>query len=175
MKNILVARKGKKDPATGLYAIHLHAFARISLGQGKSGYKHIGQVVARSGLANRQTFRTWANQKPGIYEPCPEGHYTLGPIDWKGAPNDYSALWPVINSPIWIPTSCTDLAGRNRAIGIHLDAGTPGTAGCLGLLLPELKKLVNLYNGYGAFTDLYCDWGLGSVQLPAGLAFPGAK
>lgn len=179
--SLIIATKGGLNN-DGLTTIYLHMFAKIRTASG-FGFKYVGTTTGRSGLPGRQNFRTWAQQKPGVYEPCPEGAYKLGShdaagkwlpgvIDWKGAKGDYTSVHPVINSPVWIATSCTDLQGRYRAIGIHLDAGVPGTAGCIGLLMPQLKALVHIWNGYGPFTDLIVDWGKKTVKYPAGVTIP---
>ena len=126
------------------------------------GPKHVGSLEVRSGLAHRQNFRTRANEKPGLYEPVPEDIYDLGPLEFAGGHGNYTKLWPTIKSPIWV-----EIIGWPRWIGFHFDAGQPGTAGCVGFItMQDLKTFVNWWNGYGGFSKLYVDWGLGTVQLP---------
>ena len=124
---------------------------------------HIGSLNVRSGLPHRQTFRTRANEVTGNYEPVPEGVYDLGALEWAGGQGNYQKLWPNILSPIWIT-----IIGYPRYIGFHLDAGVEGTAGCVGFkTMQDLKTFVNWINGYGHFSQMYIDWGLGSVKLPS--------
>ena len=127
------------------------------------GPKHVGSLEVRSGLAHRQNFRTRANEKPGLYEPVPEDIYDLGPLEFAGGHGNYTKLWPTIKSPIWV-----EIIGWPRWIGFHFDAGQPGTAGCVGFItMQDLKTFVNWINGYGHFSQMYIDWGLGSVKLPS--------
>ena len=127
------------------------------------GPNHLGHLYVTSGLAGRQNFRTRANEVAGQYEPVPEDVYTLGDLEWAGGKGNYSKLYPRIDSPIWVT-----IIGWPRYIGFHLDAGIPGTAGCVGFkTMTDLKTFVNWWNGYGAFKQLFVDWGLGSVELPS--------
>lgn len=156
MSSIVVATKGGFD-SDGLAIIYLHLFA-----DSHQGPLYKGTVKARSGLRGCQTFRKRADQVPGHYEPCPEGVYPLGEVEWHDTPGDYDSLWPAVSSPVWIEID------SQRATGIHLDhqPGTPGTSGCIGLLLDQLKALMNFINGYGSPKTLYTNWGLGSVHPP---------
>lgn len=159
-KNVLVATKGKLLP-NGLYEIWLDAY---------QGTNHIGRMLVRSGLRGAQNFREWPKQKTGIYEPCPEGRYKLSDLMWAGGKGNYKALWPLINSPIWVELDVKDFEGRSRAIGLHFDAGTPGSAGCI--VFPDeatMKRFVDWWNGYGGFEEIYVDWGKGYSPAPANL------
>jgi hypothetical protein len=151
MVNSLVVTKSHAL-ANGLTELHIHGF------QGKTRIN--GLIRARSGLPGKQNFRTLPNQVVGRYEPCPEGLFVLGPLQWAGKKGDYKTLWPAINSPFWV-----QIDGK-RATGFHRDAGVPGTAGCIGLLPDEEKKFIDWWNGYGPFQVLYTNWGLGYVKIP---------
>jgi len=124
---------------------------------------YLGSLSVRSGFgANAKNFRTRANERRGQLEPVPEGVYTLGVLEWKGGPGNYAAKYPLIDSPIWVT-----IIGHPRYIGLHLDSGAEGTAGCVGFkTMADLKTFVNWVNGYGYFSRMYVDWGLGSVKLP---------
>lgn len=139
----------------------------LTRGQGKiwldawQNKNHVGRLQVTTGIAGRQNFRTKPSEVRGQLEPVPEAEYNLGPLLWAGGQGNYQALWPNILSPIWVEID------RARAIGFHLDAGMPGTAGCVGFLtMQDLKTFVNWWNGYGPFVKLFVDWGLGYVKLP---------
>lgn len=129
--------------------------------KGFSDGKYIGALPARTGLPGNQNFRTKAQERRGQYEPVPEAVYPLGPLYFAGGKGNYSTMYPAVQSPIWVDIY------PERAIGFHLDAGIPGTAGCVGFLnMQDLKTFVSWFDLYGRFTTLYVDWGLGSVKLP---------
>ena len=141
-----------KDTSNKLW---LHAY---------QGQNYLGKLQVTSGLQHQQqahNFRTRPNEVAGRGEPIPEGEYPLGPLLFAGEKNSYDKVFAMIQSPIWVEIN------RLRAIGFHLDAGVLGTLGCVGFLsLDDLKKFVNWWNGYGAFSRLYVDWGLKHVKLP---------
>ena len=158
--NVMIATKGPQR-ANGLYDIHLDAW------QNKN---YLGRIVVNSGAPGHQHFRTVPGQVVGNLEPCPEGEFDLGPLDWAGGKGNYVAEFREIKSPIWV------VIMRSRAIGFHLDGNrstAPGSAGCLVFKTSgDMKKFVNWWNGYDQFSKLYVDWGLGYVKKPAGLAVP---
>ena len=147
MNYFTLTREGSK--------LHLDAY---------QGANHIGRMRVRSGLPHKQqdhNFRTVPNERRGEYEPCPEGEFDLGSLEWHGGEGNYDSLWPDIWSPIWV------VIYRARAIGFHLDAGHPGTAGCVGFLdMDDLRTFVAWWKNYGPFEKLYVDWGHGYVQMP---------
>lgn len=154
MPNSFVVTKGPLQ-ANGLYDLALDAF------QNKN---YLGRIWVNSGAPGHQTFRTVPQQVAGNLEPCPEGEYDLGPLDWAGGKGNYDARFREINSPIWV------VIMRSRAIGFHLDGNrltAPGSAGCLVFkTMDDLKKFVNWWNGYGDFTKCYVDYGLGHCKTP---------
>lgn len=126
--------------------------------------KHIGRLRVRTGLPHKQNphnFRTVPNERRGEYEPCPEGEFDLGPLEWHAGHENYNSLWPDIWSPMWV------VIYRARAIGFHLDAGGPGTAGCVGFLdMSDLKTFVQWWKDNNGFEKLFVNWGLGYVKMP---------
>ena len=155
MPNIMIATKGPRQ-ANGLYDINLDAWQNSN---------YLGRIIVQSGSPYNQTFTTVPTATAGTLQPCPEGEFDLGPIDWAGGKGNYTAQFREIGSPIW----CVIM--RSRAIGFHLDGNrltAPGSAGCLVFkTMEDLKKFVEWFNGYGQFTKLYVDWGKGYVKIPA--------
>lgn len=145
--NRMLAVAGKKQ-ANGLYDIHVHAWQNSN---------YLGCIVMNSGSPYNQVFTTVPTATPGTSQPCPEGEFDLGPLDWAGKKvGDYKTMWREIDSPIWVTIM------RSRAIGFHLDGNrdrAPGSAGCLVFKdMNDLKKFVQWYN-YGPFQKLYVYWG----------------
>lgn len=158
-RNIMIATRASLAPAQfGLVDIHLDAWQNLN---------YLGRITVNSGAPGAQVFRTLVNERKGQLEPCPEGVFNLGPLEWAGGKGNYDAQFPQIQSPIWV------MIDPRRAIGFHLDGNrrtAPGSAGCLVFkTVDDMKKFVNWYNGYGAFQQLICNWGLGSVKEPAHL------
>lgn len=167
---VLVARKASNNPGQfGLVDIVLTAY---QLGETTN---KIGSIVVNTGAPGHQVFRTIRNERKGQLEPCPEGVFHLGPLEWAEKPKmvdgklryNYDAQFASIQSPIWM------MIDPRRAIGFHLDGNrrfAPGSAGCLVFKTDaDMKKFVNWYNGFGPFQTLYCDWGLGSIKVPDNL------
>lgn len=159
---IFVARRMSHTPGQfGLVDISLDAY---QLGD---TVNRIGRIIVNSGAPGAQTFRTLRNERKGQLEPCPEGVFNLGPLEWAGNRGDYRAQFPQIQSPIWV------MIDPRRAIGFHMDGNrrtAPGSAGCLVYKTEaDMKKFVDWWNGFGPFRQLYCDWGLGSIKVPHGL------
>lgn len=152
--NVLIATKGPLQ-ANGLHDIYLNAY---------QGNNHLGTITVNSGAPGHQVFRARPQERTGLLEPCPEGEYDLGSLEWAGGKGNYAAMFKEIDSPIWVTIY------RRRAIGFHLDGNrlrAPGSAGCLVFKsMDDLKKFVNWWNGYGAFTKCFVDWGLGYVHPP---------
>ena len=152
--NRMVATKGPMQ-ANGLYDIYLDAW---------QNQNYLGRIVVNSGAPGHQKFRTVPGEVAGNLEPCPEGEFDLGGLDWAGGKGNYTAMFQEIRSPIWVTIY------RRRAIGFHLDGNrltAPGSAGCLVFkTMEDLKKFVDWWNGYGPFAKLYVNWGLGYVKVP---------
>jgi len=160
MVNSFVVKKGRMAP-NGLLDLELHAF------QGKN---YLGFMIVNSGAPGHQRLSTVPTQHVGQLEPCPEGEFDLGPLEWAGQKGDYTRLFREIKSPIW------QVIMRSRAIGFHADgnrATAPGSAGCLVFrTLDDLKRFVSWQIGYGPFTKCYVDYGLGYVKVPPDLKIP---
>ena len=155
--NRMIATKGPKQ-ANGLYDIYLDAWQNSN---------YLGRLIVNSGAPGHQSFRTVPGQVAGNLEPCPEGEFDLGSLDWAaGRKGNYTTMFREIASPIWV------VIMRSRAIGFHLDGNrlnSPGSAGCLVFKnMNDLKKFVSWYD-FGHFTKLYVDWGLGYVKIPQDL------
>jgi hypothetical protein len=153
----MTATKGKLQ-SNGLYDINLDSWQNSN---------YLGRIIVNSGAPGHQNFRTVPGEIAGNLEPCPEGEFDLGSLDWAGGKGNYDQRFQEINSPIWVTIY------RRRVIGFHLDGNrltAPGSAGCLVFkTMDDLKKFVNWWNGYGPFSKLYVDWGLGYVKKPAEL------
>lgn len=158
--NSLVVSKGSMSPE-GLYDLAMDAYAAHS-----TGYKYLGRLIINSGAPGHQNLRAWPGQ-PQKLEPCPEGEYDLGPLEWAGGVGNYDVKYPSIESPIW------QVVVPSRAIGIHLDGNrnySPGTAGCWGIKnMADVKTFCNWVRGYGDFKKGYVNYGLNHVKVPAEL------
>jgi hypothetical protein len=158
MTNTILITSSKKKNSEGLIDLYLDAFQNEN---------YLGRLIVNSGTPGKQNFRTVPDEKQGILEPCPEGEYDLGSLDWAGKDGDYHTLFREIKSPIWVTIY------RKRAIGFHLDGNrstAPGSAGCIVFKhLDDLKAFVNCWKGYGGFTKCYTDWSLGYVKVPVKL------
>jgi hypothetical protein len=154
MNSFLITNSGKTN-SQGLLELNLDAF---------QGENYLGRLIVNSGAPGHQRLSTIPTEKAGNLEPCPEGEYDLGSLDWAGKPGDYGTFFREIKSPIWITIY------RGRAIGFHLDgnrAYAPGSAGCMVFKsMDDLKTFVNCWNGYGPFTKAFVDWSLGYVKVP---------
>lgn len=128
------------------------------------GGREVASVPCYSGAPGCQNFRTLANERRGVLEPCPEGVYRdIGPMEWAGKRGDYKAAWSAALGPV-----VAQIYGE-RAIMLHLDANrsyAPGSAGCLcPLTLAGLHVVVGWWES-GVPDWLECDWGLGTVTRP---------
>lgn len=134
------------------------------------GYKIIKSWPMVSGAPGRQNFRLPKDSVMGSLEPLPQGKYTLGPIEWKGKPNDWNTKWETAGiGALWISLTPTFQTSRS-AFGVHLDdnsASSPGTAGCLSnkdkAVLEDLVKHIEQYKP----KSLTCDWGIDSTKPTA--------
>lgn len=128
------------------------------------GGKEVDHVTAYSGAPGAQNFRTLANERRGVLEPCPEGVYRdIGGLEWAGGVGNYQASWSSSLGPV-----VAQIYGE-RAIMLHLDANrsyAPGSAGCLCPIdLVGLKKVVAWWTE-GKPEWVECDWGLGTIAKP---------
>jgi len=101
-----------------------------------------------SGQGYAQQFRKPSDPRsvPGNMEPIPQGKYTIGKVEWKGAPGDWSKTWGPGLGACWIALSATFSDDRG-AFGIHKDEGAPGSAGCVVFSQAELTKLLPFLEG----------------------------
>jgi N-acetylmuramoyl-L-alanine amidase len=91
-------------------------------------------------------------------EPLPQGAYSIGAIEFK-SPNSYEAVWNEGLGPVWIAITPKFKTGRS-ALGLHVDGGAIGTAGCLAVqTMADLRVLVWWMEKYKP-AELVCDWGV---------------
>ena len=124
-----------------------------------------------SGQPGAQVFRQGWESKAGSMEPLPEGYYTVGPVEFKGAKGDYKTSWGPGLGPVWLDILPKMKTSRS-ALGFHLDENmstAPGTAGCVAFQDTEsLKRFVMWFNKPNlAPKELTVNWGLGSVETKA--------
>lgn len=157
MTNSLVLTKGPLKP-NGLYDLYLDAW---------QGTKYIGRMLVESGAPGRQNFRTVPTERREQLEPCPEGEFDLGPLEWAAGSENYTRNWENIDSPLWVTIY------RGRAIGFHLDGNrryAPGSAGCVVFkTMADLQLFVSWWKAAGGFQKMYVDYGLGYVRVPAAI------
>lgn len=130
-----------------------------------------GQTLATlpviSGAPGHQFFRI--PEDPASYagnlEPLPQGHYTIGDIQWAGGKNNYTAVHAHSSNglgPIFVPLIKNFVDDRD-AFGFHMDWNrdhAPGSAGCVCPgTLEDLQTLVKLLRRYDP-RDLFVDWGI---------------
>jgi hypothetical protein len=169
-------RKGEVE-ANGLEVLELDLL--------KPTGETIASISAHSGHGSVQNFRVWRESESGSYEPVPQGEWVIDPLyannglTFAGAYGDYETTFFTTDNgessaalgPVFAPVYYRDfnsslgdhVSGNPRAmIGIHLDAGNPGTAGCIGLrTVEELKTFVSwLEKPESAPRRLLIDWGL---------------
>lgn len=122
-----------------------------------------GPIPVVSGAPGRQNFRTRAEEVRGHAEPCPEGEYRLGPLEWAGGPDNYSTIYSPALGPIWVDMN-------HSAIGLHLDANvtySPGSAGCVVFRgLTDLRRFVSWMRMKYTPTRIIVDHGFGTVMNP---------
>jgi hypothetical protein len=88
MNTILITNSGKIS-SLGLYELNLDAF---------QGENYLGRLIVNSGVAGRQKLRTVPTEKAMNLEPCPEGEFDLGPLDWAGEDGDYKTFFKEIQN-----------------------------------------------------------------------------
>ncbi len=132
-------------------------------------------LKVRSGLPRNQKFRLKPESLPGSDEPLPQCDYVLKNAMWSGHTGDFAA--PPFDGgtgPVLIHLEPV-VAGLTRRDGfeIHIDwnrypfspgaangRGSPGTAGCVGLLsVADYKVLLSWIDAHNP-TRLVVDWGL---------------
>jgi GH24 family phage-related lysozyme (muramidase) len=98
----------------------------------------------RSGQPWAQVFEKGGpSNRAGSMMPLPSGTYSLGAIEFAGNRDDYSASWGPGLGPVWVALE-PDFSTSRSAIGLHLDAGAYGTAGCVGTRsVSDLKAIVD--------------------------------
>lgn len=128
-------------------------------------FKLIEVATARSGLAMHQHFRKGADSVAGSYEPLPEGYWSVGIVEWAGGRGNYEARFDSGVGPVWVGLE-PKMKTERGSIGIHLDLGTPGTAGCVGIPdLSDMKRVVAWFDDSSlAPQALTVNWGLGTVE-----------
>lgn len=99
--------------------------------------------ICRSGQPWAQVFQPGgATSVPGSMMPLPGGDYSIGPIEFAGGKDNYSASFGEGLGPCWVGLE-PRFKTRRSAFGAHLDSGAYGTAGCLGFRnVDELKSFV---------------------------------
>jgi lysozyme len=145
----------------------------LRLGYWRGGVEIDGLDVV-SGAPGRQFFRLATFSKAGSFEPLPEGLWRIADAAWAtGQPDDYSGSWGAGLGPVSIPLAFVGPGRTERsAIEIHIDsnarAGSPGTAGCIGISgVDDYRKLMTWLRATDP-RDLYVDWNLGSCPRPTG-------
>jgi hypothetical protein len=94
-------------------------------------------------------------------EPLPQGAYSIGAVEFK-APNSYEEVWNEGLGPVWIAITPKFKTSR-AALGLHVDGGAIGTAGCLAVqTIADLRVLVWWMEKYKP-AELVCDWGVASA------------
>lgn len=162
----------------------LHILRLELLGPGR---RVLGAVTASSGSWRAQNFRVWTKSVTGSAEPVPEGEWLIDPLyahnglTFAAEFGDYDTTFFETDDgntaaslgPVYMPVyyrfrerdRSQHVNGRPRSeIGIHLDAGTPGTAGCIGIRSKaELQTLVGWFDDAAtAPRRVFVDWGLGT-------------
>lgn len=185
--------KTEQRDENGLYILNLELVA--------PGGKVLDKVLGSSGAPKKQQFRLWKDSVSNTGEPTPEGEWVLDPgyshnglefanvwkdfesrfkVDNKG--NVMEALGPVFG-PIYYRYLKRDLSTHvnglyRNEVGIHLDAGAPGTSGCVGIRsLPEIKRVVDWFEDANkAPRRLFVDWNLGTkFDYPAAVLGTGPE
>jgi lysozyme len=141
------------------------------LGYWRGGVE-IDHLEVVSGAPGRQAFRLASASRAGSLEPLPEGLWRVGDAAWAtGVRDDYSGSWGPGLGPVSIPLAFVGPGRTERGnIEVHIDsnarAGSPGTAGCIGLSGEgDYRRLMTWLRATDP-RDLYVDWKLGSCPKP---------
>jgi lysozyme len=174
------SQAGKQpDPPAARSWLRLTATSRINanglqvlwLGYWRNGVE-IDHLEVVSGAPGRQSFRLASASRAGSLEPLPEGRWGIADAEWAtGRPDDYSGNWGPGLGPVSIPLAFVGPGRTDRAaIEIHIDsnarAGSPGTAGCIGLSGEGDYRTLMTWLRATDPRDLYVDWKLGSCPKP---------
>ncbi|MEH2371013.1 glycoside hydrolase family protein [Nostoc sp.] len=125
-----------------------------------------------SGTPGQQIFNTGSNSVPKSLQPLPEGKWRIEDIKWAKEKDKYlgefstPGVGPVSTPLTYVGPSST----RRSEIEIHIDsnrrAGSPGTAGCVGLYtIADYQRFVSWLRETDP-RDFYVDWGLGTSPKP---------
>lgn len=120
-----------------------------------------GTIRGASGIPSAQIFKIGSSSMSGSFEPMPEGRWSIGPLEFAGGKDNYEVFWASNLGPLWAGMT-PDFDTRRAAIGLHLEAGAIGTAGCAGIIgMSELRKFVQLMRAHDP-AKAYVNWGLGT-------------
>jgi lysozyme len=96
---------------------------------------------------------------PGNLEPIPQGKYRIGSIEFANGKDNYEGSWGLGLGPVWVGLDA-EFSDDRGSFGIHLDAGAPGTAGCVGVRdISDLRRLVAALRKHNP-SVLEVDWNL---------------
>ena len=135
--------------------------------------KHYHTMPAYSGIVTTQAswcFQQAKDSPPEVCMPIPEGLYHLPgapgdpdvTLEWaQGRVDDYTTSWGRGLGPLWVQLQYQGDTARDH-LGMHLDGGGPGSAGCVVFRDTDaLKRFVKAMREVDP-CKLYVDWGLGS-------------
>ena len=162
MATTLVLEK-KNLSSNGLWDLSLKRYS-------STGYL-LDEITVNSGQPWNQVFQRAGAGLPGNYAPIEEGEWTLGSLEWAGAPGNLNASWGPGLGPTWVSIERGPNNQSRRAdFGIHLDANrstSPGSAGCVvAKNLEDLQHIIRWFEDtqYGAPNRLIVNWKLGTVN-----------
>ncbi|MBE8990385.1 glycoside hydrolase family protein [Nostoc sp. LEGE 12450] len=167
-KNYLKLTKTNRKDQYGCFILKMEYYKDSGL---------IDSLNVCSGAPGRQVFKTALKSVPKSSEPLPEGKWYIENIKWAGGKDhkdDYSGkyLFPDRGvGPVSTPLTYKEPnSTRRSAIEIHIDsnrrAGSPGTAGCVGLYtIADYQRFVSWLRETDP-RDFYVDWGLGTSPKP---------
>lgn len=130
-------------------------------------------MCAFSGIVTTQAswcFQQAKDSPPELCMPIPEGLYHLPgapdnsdvTLEWaKGRVDDYTTSWGRGLGPLWVQLQYQGDTARDH-LGMHLDSGGPGSAGCVVFRGTDLLKRFVIAMREVDPRKLYVDWGLGS-------------
>lgn len=162
MATTLVLEK-KNLSSNGLWDLSLKRYS-------STGYL-LDEITVNSGQPWNQVFQRAGAGLPGNFAPIEEGEWSLGPLEWAGAPGNLNASWGPGLGPTWVGIEKGPNNHSRRAdFGIHLDANrstSPGSAGCVVVKnLEDLQHVIRWFEDsqYGPPNRLLVNWRLGSVN-----------